>query len=923
MSVACPPKAPGPPRAAPPQNKSCVRPIPRGSRVTPLPFKASPQMIPQCTTLLKAACAVLLGSLLPHVAPAADRGVDPTIAYPTDTLIQTMPVAGRVYNIKNPPSGETPAMGNNSTNDRQAFVDAYNYIKQQYDNVVNERIAQKDDTIPFPSYTIYLPDGEYVVSDTIIYDGTDTMVNIHFVGQSRASTIIRLVDNATNFQSAPSPRPVLAYEDSSHPFNNNGTNNVCQNLTVNTGSGNAGAVGIYFQGANSALMANVTVTSGDGNGYAGIWLKTGSVQAYLKDITINGFEYGIDSAQIYENDTAWEHVSINNPTLAGIYMEGGGLSMRDLDFNQSTLHVPAVLFNGSGASCWLLDSHLNGGSSSSPAVKLTSAYQDFFARNVATSGYTVAVVNPNNPGLTGPYISEYTAFPPPTTLSVTPDTHSFAMTVQDTPAISWDATSNWVNVDTAQGTYAGAVGDGTTDDSDAIQRALTAAGTAGKSTVYFPRLSYYLGPNTKAITIPTSVTHLEFMNGVIPTGNGYFSVNAASTTPVSFVGKAGAAIQIHAARPVTCQLCGDNVTNYITGPESVYLESCSSDIGGGPNFCTPYESVWARSFNDELTSGSDIECYGGNLWIMGYKTENKRCISVWSDNGGYTEVLGGYVNVTANPEPSGEAATPMIENTESSLCYTGFTNSPDGYQFDPIISETLEGTTNVAHPSSFPSRGLTGTYANDIFVPLYIGGARPNSLGTLFAANQDIGAVSAVGSTSFDASMTYPNGTAKNTYYVDGSGKDIGSSADEFQFVNKSVSSNTITMVAKIDSIDPTSVYAKSGLMFRDGTATGAAFVSVVVESARGIQMQYRSTANMNVTVLSKSSLEPPCWVKLVRTAASSFTSYASTDGTSWTPLATVTPTLPTSVLAGLAVTAADNGSINRSIIEGVTLTTP
>ncbi len=875
-------------------------------------------------SLLITLISALLAGLLPPSASAADRNIDTNIVYPAPALVQN---GGRVINLRTPPSGITPAVGDGTTDDTASFQDAYDFIKNAF---VSAQAAGQN---PLPSYIIYVPNGTYRVTSTIIYRGTtDAAMNgIRFIGQSRAGTLVKLDSFLPAFQSPTAPASVLAYQfpvplsgAASNPpskSNNIATSNQCENLTINTGSGNPGAAGIYFQGANSARMSNVTVTAGDGNGYCGVWLETGSVQAYLKDITINGYNYAISSIANGENDTAWEHVSINNPTVAAIYMHGGGLSMRDLDLSQATLHVPAVQYANTGSSVVLLDSHLNGGSSGSAAIILVDSLgrEDLVIRNVFTSGYAVDVQDRGTATVTGPYISEYVRYPVVTLFPV-PDQHTFALPVQDTPNAFYDANfNNWVNANDY-----GAKGDGTTDDTTAIQAAFNAAATYNRAIVYFPSLHYKV---TKTITIPIQVQRVDFMFCNID--GGIFSVNAATSHPLSLLNSgSGIGFNLNAARTVAMELCAGGINNQQTAPVTTFIESCTN-CGAGGQFCTAGQTVWARSINSELSNGiSDIQCNGGLLWIMGYKTENKASIPIDSEHG-YTEVLGGYINTTEPTYATGASvatyAPEMLRNNNASLCYTGFTNYNGKTKIPTAISETQNGTTMTAASSNsslFPARG--GGYSADILIPLYIGGARPaTAFGTtnLAFGNQDIGSVGAVGSASSYSTLHYPAGVTPGTYFVDGSGADIGGSTDAFQFAEENVTGN-MTLIAKVDAIDNTNQWAKAGVMFRATTDANSAFAAIVMTPGHGAFFEYRTAASAASTgTVSPTALTAPYWVKLARTSTSDFTASTSPDGITWTTLGTATVDLPATVLGGLAVTSHSAGVVARAIFEGVSLT--
>jgi len=844
----------------------------------------------------------LLGGLSRPCLAAGDRNLDTNVVYPAGALVQN---GGRVINMKSPPAGTgiVAATGNGITDDTRAFLSVYNFIKHQY-----VRTYTMYNQTPFnSSYIIYIPNGTYRVTQSLIYSGTAPVYrwpggcdinNLRLIGQSRAGTVIKLDSNLAAFQSKSNPMPVIRYQHPSTPFNNIATSNLCENLTVNVGSGNPGAVAIQFQGANSARMANVRLTSGDGGGLYGLWFPVGSVQAYLKDITITGFDNAVCSVANAENTSAFEHLTCTNQHVAAISVLGGGVTLRDMVSNQGAYHVPAVEFSKEGGSVVLLDSQLNGGSSTAPAVVITRTKQDLFARNTSVSGYSVAVQNQGTAVVSGSFISEYCAYPV-TTLFAGQDTHSYAMAVQDTPETPWETNlSNWVNVEDYRR--------GKNSDDATIQAAFAAAAAGSKTVVYFPRVSYTV---KQAINVPACVRRVDFMFTICMGKGGVFKVGESSPNPVTFVGKLGyTQIAITAPRTVVgLQVSGD-VINTQSAPITTFTESCAN-MGDGNQFCTSNQTVYARCINDEDGSGSgDIVATSGSLWILGFKTENKPVPALYAPGGGVAEVLGGYVNCVANPHN-----TPMIKNSNSSICLSGFTNM--NQTFPVVISETRDLTVATASNTRFPVRG--GGYPGNFDIPLYVGGPRPSGPFGQFQRHQDIGSVAAAGSAN-----CYDDATG--TYFIDGSGIDIWNNVDSFQFVDSTWNGDG-EIIANVNSVDNTNDHAKSGVMFRDGTSANGMFVDMVVTNSQGVWMQARTSAGADaVTAGKNTSLRPPYWVKLRRTGASSFIGSVSADGKSWTQLGTTTVNIPSTACAGLCVTShVNNGTLCRSIMSDVSLSRP
>src|SRR5690606_35428536 len=119
----------------------------------------------------------------------------------------------------------------------------------------------------FMSWTIYLPEGTYLVSDTLEpkdpFDRKKNQSAVRLVGEGRDKTVIRLKDNAEKFQNPARRRYILRTGNRDGKQPNAGYGNYIQHLTVDAGVGNPGAVGVRFDVANSGAMDNVRITSSD------------------------------------------------------------------------------------------------------------------------------------------------------------------------------------------------------------------------------------------------------------------------------------------------------------------------------------------------------------------------------------------------------------------------------------------------------------------------------------------------------------------------------------------------------------------------------------------------------------------------------------------------------------------------------------
>jgi xyloglucan-specific exo-beta-1,4-glucanase len=178
---------------------------------------------------------------------------------------------------------------------------------------------------------------------------------------------------------------------------------------------------------------------------------------------------------------------------------------------------------------------------------------------------------------------------------------------------------------------------------------------------------------------------------------------------------------------------------------------------------------------------------------------------------------------------------------------------------------------------------------------------------------QDIGAVGVAGTASYSA----------GTYTVNGSGVDIYSTADSFQYVYRSWTGD-VEVVSRVVSQENTHAWAKAGVMVRADLTAGSVNAFMTISPTSGSAFQIRSTAG-GTTDTSRQLLGPaaPYWVKVVR-SGSMFAGFVSSDGASWVQVGTATNvTMGAVVYVGLAVSAHNNTTLNTSTFDNFTVDEP
>lgn len=554
---------------------------------------------------------------------------------------------------------------------------------------------------------IYLPDGVYLVSDRLSWaagtPGTgNDYKNIILQGQSEHGTIVQLKNNAVGFTNPNAPKAVIY----TGPSPAQRFRNAIRNLTLDTGTGNEGAIGIQFNASNQGTVRDVTIRSGDGSGINGLDMSfTDEIGPLLvKDVTIRGFQYGIRTGYTVNSQT-FEHITLQNQSVYGFYNAGQVINIRGLT---STNAVTAVY--NAGGRLTLIDSLLTGtgGASSKPAIQ-SNFPLDLLVRNTTTSGYQAAILNETST-VAEPTIGEFVSGG--VTSQFSSPMQTLNLPIKETPDVPWDdpSTTPWANV-----VSYGAIPNDGQDDTVAIQAAID----SGRTTVYFPVGGYNLQGTVLVRNNVRRVLGTE-ANVIVgsesnPTNPGFKLVEGSSPVVVFERLQSGyyanPTFENASARTIVIRQ-SLNVSGRMTGTGDVFLEDVSSNPSS--NWTFNQQNIWARQFNVE-NQGTHITNNGGNLWILGLKTERGGTL-IDTKAGGKTEVLGGFA-YTTTAAPNGQQNDPMFINNESSISISmAEINYGGGQNYTTYVQETRNGVTRNLLPASLPNYMGSGKH-----IPLYVG----------------------------------------------------------------------------------------------------------------------------------------------------------------------------------------------------------
>ncbi len=310
---------------------------------------------------------------------------------------------------------------------------------------------------PQPKF-IYFPKGTYLVSDTIVYSFENLNVrqqwgynaelcrHIHIMGEDCENTVIKLRDYSEGFGIGAN-KPVISFNRAAKDEGIESTNvamlNSLEDITVDCGEGNDGSIGVLYASSNVGRIENVKIRTR--SGIYGIKFDWGS-EGCVESVSIEGFDYGIKAG--LTSPLVFDKLDLSGNKIAGVKT---GFSK--LIFNKTNWgSIPAFDFEKSIIGSYLVEDDD------------VSYIGDVSGNRIFTNKK--------------PALPAGKTWPKPNR------------------AIPFE---NWVCVDDF-----GAVGDGKTDCTIAVQKALD----SGKEVVYFGEGTYFI---SRTLKIPKTVKILDFL----------------------------------------------------------------------------------------------------------------------------------------------------------------------------------------------------------------------------------------------------------------------------------------------------------------------------------------------------------------------------------------------------------------------------
>jgi fibronectin type 3 domain-containing protein len=387
---------------------------------------------------------------------------------------------------------------------------------------------------------------------------------------------------------------------------------------------------------------------------------------------------------------------------------------------------------------------------------------------------------------------------------------------------------------------------------------------------------------------------------------------------------------------------GTNYYYVVTAENSVGEGTASSEIsaltvpaspgdvvvtaGNGEATITWSASTGASSYTVERASSS-----GGPFTIVASGVTSLSYLDTGLSSGStyYYRVSAGNASGTSGTSTVGSSITlpaapvgliATAGNTTASLTWNASTGA-DSYSVLRSLtsgggySVIASGLTSTSFGDSGLSNGTTYFYT---VIASNVSGASTSSTEASATpiglpspwSTLDVGAVAAPGVSNHNAGV----------YTIEGSGADIGGSADEFRYAYQNASGDC-DIIARVAAIENTASLAKAGIVIRESSATGSRYAGVFLTPGGQALFQRRSTTNGSTTTNTATSITTPRYIRLTRTG-STFRAYHSTNGTSWSQFGgNRSVTLPTSVSIGLGVSSHADGTLCTGTFSNVTVT--
>jgi len=553
---------------------------------------------------------------------------------------------------------------------------------------------------------VYLPRGTYLVSGTLLkrYTTGGFGSGLILMGESRGTTTLRLMDNAPGFNDARRKRAVVfttskllkgsptagGKDYAGLGEGNDAYMNFVEDLTIDVGNGNPGAVALDYLGNNLGAVRNVTLRAPASSGAIGLSMtRKWPGPTLIQNLEIDGFGVGIEVAHT-EYGLTFDHVRLTNQRIIGLHNDQNALAMRDI-----YISGPAPLIANTGSKAFIaIDASVlvsHGTSDLKTAIKNEGT--------VNVRALTLDVQKSGANKVTGPLNGVLEGFAQWHPVSLEP----WLPQVQETPPVLSAPLDQWENA-----ARFGATGEANQDATENLRRLFA----SGAAVVYLPRGTYSIG---ETIEIPKSVQRIVGMNSTLQILPGRRK-ELALDQPMFRIATDGPPLAIERLHfDHTDQGLRTGVE--ITGGRDVRVKDAigagvtliDRKVNGGRVFvenvcCGKFQfagnrPVFARQLNTE--GGGTRIVNSSPLWLLGLKTEGITTV-LENRQGGRADIFGGLIYMVRETD----SPPPAFVNNNGWLSASFAEESlRANSRYKVIATHDVEGDVRTFDATGFPERG--------------------------------------------------------------------------------------------------------------------------------------------------------------------------------------------------------------------------
>jgi hypothetical protein len=550
------------------------------------------------------------------------------------------------------------------------------------------------------SRIVFLPDGIYRVSAQLQrrYANGAFGSGMILLGQSTTGTVIRLTDHAVGFGDPGAPRGVVmttaklldgtptsgGKDYSNKGEGNDAYENFVENLTIDVGADNPGAIGIDYLANNIGAIRDVVVTAPQGSGATGIAMtRKWPGPALLQRVTVHGFGTGIAVANT-EYGVTLDHVRLDDQRDIGLANDRNEIAADHLSVET---YGTAIANTSPMGLIVLANSDLRRAGGESDPLDNRGV---IVAQGVAFDGYQ-PIPESGSAGRLSAMLRDGHWKPLPTRTEVALD---------DAPPPATTPLRDWVNV-----LRFASPGPEPMDITDALRRAFASKA----ATVYLPFGRYTIHA---AIDLPATLRRFVGMNASI-TVRPEREPDFARTSGMFRIAQSGPPLTIERLAFDMTDL-GDQLAVEVAGPREVVLRDIVTagtslldrKPSGGRVFIEDTccgalrisgpQPVIARQLDTE-GGGARIANDGGNLAVLGLKTEGD-CTVLDNSNAAQATILGGLLYIVGDADPKVPAFRDQSGSLEASFVEESLRSASH-------YSVYLQGAGPDIRAADFPPRG--------------------------------------------------------------------------------------------------------------------------------------------------------------------------------------------------------------------------